>query len=179
MMGKMKSKTVTIFGTSKAVEGDEDFMFAYQLGKGLAEKGFVIANGGYGGVMTASAKGAIEAGGEVIGVTCRQFKSTKANEYVSRTIVADRLEDRLAKLVELGDGYVVLAGGTGTLVELAHVWEHKNKGFDSAGKPIIIGSRNWEPLIGVMEKADSSTRESVETVYEVEGVVSVLTERLK
>jgi predicted Rossmann-fold nucleotide-binding protein len=56
--------------------------------------------------------------------------------------------------VELGAGYVVLAGGTGTLLELAHVWEFRNKGFLSADKPIIIVGRFWKALIDLIAEAD-------------------------
>lgn len=147
-------KVITVFGTGKAVPGDEVFQIAFETGKALAEKGFVIANGGYGGTMSAVAKGAREAGGEVIGVTCSAFKRSRVNEYVTKEIVTDSLQQRLNKLVELGAGYVVLAGGTGTLLELAHVWEFKNKGFLAAGKPIIIVGRFWKTLIDLIAGAD-------------------------
>ena len=66
------------------------------------QAGFAIANGGYRGTMHAAAKGAAEAGGTVIGVTCSAFKNSVANEYVTREIVAGSLEERLETLVELG-----------------------------------------------------------------------------
>ncbi len=147
-------KVITIFGTSKAGPGDEVFECAYETGKALARQGFIVANGGYGGTMLAAAKGAREAGGEVIGVTCSAFGRSRANEYITEEIITDSLEQRLSKLVELGDGYVVLAGGTGTLLELAHVWEFKNKGFLDRGKPIIIVGRFWKTLIDLIAEAD-------------------------
>jgi uncharacterized protein (TIGR00730 family) len=147
-------KVITIFGTAKATPGDEVFQAACEIGAGLAEKGFIVANGGYGGTMLAAAKGAAQAGGEVIGVTCSAFGRSRANEYVTKEIVTDSLQQRLNKLVELGQAYVVLAGGTGTLLELAHVWEFKNKGFLSAGKPIIIVGRFWKALIDLIAEAD-------------------------
>jgi predicted Rossmann-fold nucleotide-binding protein len=50
------------------------------------------------------------------------------------------------KLVELGDAYVVLKGGTGTLLELACVWEFVNKGIVPK-KPIIILGSFWQPVV--------------------------------
>lgn len=164
-------KIVSIFGTSKASENDEVFEFAHQVGKGLAENGFVVANGDYGGTMLASAKGAREAGGEVVGVTCSAFGRGGANEYVSREIVTGCLAERLEKLVTIGDGYVVLAGGTGTLLELAEVWELKNKGFAEADKPIIIAGTFWEGLVGLMGSVDPGASGCVETVRESAEVV--------
>jgi len=98
----MAEKVVTIFGTGRARSGDEAFTLAYKIGEVLAQAGFTIANGGYGGTMFAAAKGAAQAGGNVIGVTCSAFKSSKANAFVTREIVTQSLDERLEKLVELG-----------------------------------------------------------------------------
>ncbi|MHC4195163.1 MAG: LOG family protein, partial [Planctomycetota bacterium] len=134
----MGKKVITIFGTSRASTSDVVYALAWQIGEGLTEVGFTIANGGYGGTMLAAAEGAVKAGGKVIGVTCSAFKSSRANEYVSREIVTASLGERLETLVNLGQGYVVLPGGTGTLLELAMVWELKNKGCSGNDKPIIL-----------------------------------------
>ena len=139
--------------------GDGVFEMAESLGRLLAQNGFTLANGCYGGTMLAAAKGAAAAGGCVIGVTCTAFKRSRANEYVSEEISTDCLTERLAKLIELGDAYIVLPGGTGTLLELADVWEHKNKGFAGTEKPIILIGTFWGPLVSIMAEADpDSTR---------------------
>ena len=151
-------KTITIFGTSRASEGQVQYALAYETGKLLAQAGFTIANGGYGGTMLAAAKGAVEAGGEIIGVTCSAFKSGKANKYITREILTGSLDERLDTLLKLGRAYIVLPGGTGTLLELAKVWELKNKGFLNADKPIILLGGFWKPLIELIatDDADSS-----------------------
>ena len=56
------ARVVSVFGTSRAKPGDENYAVAEELGKLLAGAGFSIANGGYGGTMHATAKGAREAG---------------------------------------------------------------------------------------------------------------------
>jgi len=163
----MSEKIVTIFGTSRAKASDSVFQLAYEVGFKLANAGFAIANGGYGGTMTAAAKGVSKAGGQTIGVTCSAFDSAP-NEYISRQITTETLTERLDKLIELGDGYVVLPGGTGTLLELAKVWELQNKNFISRAKPIIIMGDFWQRLIetvavddpdapGVIRKADTAS----------------------
>jgi len=154
----MTDKTITIFGTGRARRGDSAYMLAYQTGKLLAQAGFVIANGGYGGTMEAAAKGAAEAGGKIIGVTCSAFESSTANEYISREIVTASLDERLDTLIKLGQAYVVLPGGTGTLLELAKVWEFKNKGFLPPEKPIILVGGFWKPLVDLIaiDNPDSS-----------------------
>jgi uncharacterized protein (TIGR00725 family) len=151
-------KIVSVFGTGRARPGDKNYVLAEQLGRALAEAGFAIANGGYGGTMEASAKGASEAGGEVVGVTCSAFKRGRANKFVSREIVTKSLNERLEKLIELGSAYVVLSGGTGTLLELALVWELKNKGFLGEDKPIIMVGEYWGGLVELVAADDADSR---------------------
>jgi len=152
---------ITVFGTSKAVEGDAVFELAMEAGRALAAAGFDIANGGYGGTMLASAQGAAKAGAQVFGVTCKAFRRGKANPYVSTELSTENLDQRLKKLVEIGDGYLVLPGGTGTLLELAHVWEHKHKRFETANKPIVVMRDFWLPLVTMMEQADPACKDSL------------------
>jgi len=170
----MSDKIVTIFGTSRAVTGDTAYTLAYEVGRLLAEAGFTIANGGYGGTMLAAAKGAAEAGGEIIGVTCSAFKSGRANRYVARKIVTGSLDERLDRLVKLGCAYIVLPGGTGTLLELAKVWELKNKGFLKADKPIILLGGFWKPLIELIATDDADSSMYVKLVDEPKQAVEMI-----
>ncbi|HUU16249.1 MAG TPA: LOG family protein [Sedimentisphaerales bacterium] len=170
----MNKKTITIFGTGRAKQGDTNFQLAYETGKLLAEAGFTIANGGYGGTMLAAAKGAAEAGGEVIGVTCSAFKNSTANKYVTREIVTASLDERLDTLIKLGRGYVVLPGGTGTLLELAKVWELKNKGFLKADKPIILVGGFWKPLVELVARDDPGSGRYVKLADEPEQAIQLI-----
>lgn len=170
----MSKKTITIFGTSRAQAGDVIFTLAMETGRLLAQAGFTIANGGYGGTMLATAKGADEAGGETIGVTCSAFKSSKANKYVTREIVTKSLDERLDTLVKLGQAYIVLPGGTGTLLELAKVWELKNKGFLKADKPIILLGEFWKPLVELIATDDADSIRFVKLADEPKQAVEMI-----
>ena len=173
----MSKKIITIFGTSKARPGDTTFTLAYETGALLAKAGFAVANGGYGGTMLAAAKGAAEAGGETIGVTCSAFKSGKANEYVSREIVTGSLDERLETLIKLGQAYIVLPGGTGTLLELAKVWELKNKDFLKTDKPIIILGGFWKPLIELIATDDADSSRYVKLADEPKQAVEMIIDK--
>jgi uncharacterized protein (TIGR00730 family) len=170
----MDEKIVTIFGTGRAKSGDSAFALAHEVGKLLAEAGFTIANGGYGGTMLATAKGAAEAGGKIIGVTCSAFGPGKANEYVTREIVTESLDERLDTLINLGQAYIVLPGGTGTLLELAKVWELKNKGFLKAAKPIILVGGFWKPLVEQVAIDDPDSNRHVKQVDEPKQVLEMI-----
>jgi len=171
----MGEKIITIFGTARAEAGDAVYQLAYEIGALLVQAGFVIANGGYGGTMLAAARGACNAGGKTIGVTCSAFKQSAANEYISREIVTDSLDDRLDTLIKLGQGYVVLPGGTGTLLELAKVWELKNKGFLKKSIPIILVGRFWKPVVDLIATDDPSSGNYVQLADGPEQVRDILT----
>jgi uncharacterized protein (TIGR00730 family) len=164
VVSKMIDETITIFGTGRAKPSDSAYTLAYETGRVLAQAGFTIANGGYGGTMEAAAKGAAEAGGKIIGVTCSAFKSSKSNKYTTRTVVTASLDERLDTLIKLGQAYVVLPGGTGTLLELAKVWELKNKGFPEANKPIILVGRFWKPLVDLVAIDDPDSNQHLKLV---------------
>lgn len=171
----MDEKTIALFGTGKAGSSDSAWRLAYETGRLLAEAGFVIVNGGYGGTMLAAAKGASEAGGQTIGVTCSAFGRGGANEYVKREVVTHSLDERLDTLIRLGQAYVILPGGTGTLLELAKVWELKNKGFMAEQKPIILVGGFWQPLIDLITAEDQQSGRYIQQAESPEHVRDILT----
>ncbi|HSL90496.1 MAG TPA: LOG family protein [Ignavibacteriaceae bacterium] len=144
------SKVITIFGSSFPKEGNEQYTFAYNLGAALAEKGFEVCSGGFYGVMEAASKGALENGSEVYGVTV-DIWGPRPNRYITKEIRCKNIFERIEKLMQLGDAFVILQGGTGTLLELAAVWEYLNKEL-SEGKPVICHSQMWKEIVAVMDK---------------------------
>lgn len=144
------SKVITIFGSSFPKAGDEQYNFAYNLGAALAKKGFEICSGGFYGAMEAVSKGALENGAEVYGVTVGLWGSDP-NRYITKEIRCKNVFERIEKLMQLGDGFVILQGGTGTLLELAAVWEYVNKGLID-NKPIVCHSSMWKTVVDVMDK---------------------------
>jgi uncharacterized protein (TIGR00730 family) len=144
------SNVVSVFGSSRPAEGDSEYRLAYDVGNALARAGFIVCNGGFGGTMAASSRGAKEAGGETIGVTF-SYSNRTPNPWIDRHFHYPTLIERMMKLVELGDAYVVLKGGTGTLLELAAVWEFINKGFFKE-KPIVLIGDFWDGVIGTLRQ---------------------------
>ena len=118
----MSRGVITIFGSSRPERGSDAYEQAWDLGRGLARAGFTVCNGGYGGTMHATADGARHGGGEVIGITVKPWGPP--NELVTQRIAHPGLIERLIDLVEHGDAFVALPGGTGTLLEIALVLEY-------------------------------------------------------
>lgn len=145
----MMQKFVTVFGSSVPCMGDEEYETAYQLGKKLSESGLNVCTGGFLGIMEAVSKGAVENGAQAVGVTLDIYNVTP-NKYLTKEIKTDSLARRLNHLIEIGDAYVVLQGGTGTLVELALVWEYINKRMLQR-KPFACHGSMWTKIVELME----------------------------
>jgi uncharacterized protein (TIGR00730 family) len=141
----MDEKIVTVFGSSRPAPGGAEYEEARQLGNALGGRGFAVCTGAYGGVMEAVSRGAKESGGKTYGVTAEFFKR-KANPWIDVELRKKTWEERLFGLIEMGDGFVACKGGTGTLVELAVVWEMLNKAVIKA-KPCVVYGRFWQPLL--------------------------------
>ena len=156
-------RIITVFGSYQPAPGSAPYLQAYHVGQVLARAGFTIANGGYAGTMEASAKGAKNSGGPTIGVTCTAFSRSSPNPYIDREISTPDLRSRLDKLIEIATGYVVLPGGTGTLTELAHVWELINKKF-LPSRPLVILGDFWLPVVRLLENANPRCRNIVQFI---------------
>lgn len=150
---------ITVFGSSRPAEGHARYEEARSLGRALAAAGFTVCSGGYGGVMEAVSRGAKEAGGSTLGVTASSF-SSRANRWVDQEVRVATWEERLFELVRRGDGYVACQGGTGTLVELAVVWEMLNKRVMN-GKPFAVVGTFWQPVLDHVRNGESSLEPGV------------------
>jgi uncharacterized protein (TIGR00730 family) len=136
---------ISVFGSSRPRDGDHDYEQARALGRELAARGFRVCSGGYGGVMEAASRGAKESGGRTLAVTAEFFRH-EANAWVDEVSAVATWQERLFELIRLGEGFVACKGGTGTLVELAVVWEMLNKGV-LQGKPFVALGDFWTPII--------------------------------
>ncbi len=165
-------KIITIFGSSKPVNNDEQYLTAYNFGKNLALNGFDICTGGFNGIMEAASKGAVEGGGEAIGVTVNLWGG-HINKFVTKEILCDTLLERINKLIELGDAFVVLQGGTGTLLELAAVWEYINKDMMKA-KPIACHSSIWKKIVSEMNEQMKIEGRSTDLVRTFDTTVQIV-----
>jgi len=105
----------------------------------LAKHGFSVCSGGYGGVMEGVSRGAKEAGGKTYGVTADFFTNAKLNSWIDLEVRMKTWEERLFELIRCADAFVACKGGTGTLVELAVVWEMLNKSVMTAKPFAVLG----------------------------------------
>jgi len=103
-----------------------------------------------------------------------------SNKYLTEEIICTSLFDRITKLIQYGDGYVVLQGGTGTLLELAAVWELMNKDLLTV-KPIACHSSMWKEVVSVLNdqlRKENRMTDLVKCFNSVEDMVDYLSEKL-
>jgi uncharacterized protein (TIGR00730 family) len=146
--------TITVFGSAAPIPGSPAYQCAFELGQAIAQAGWTVCNGGYSGIMEASARGARQEGGHTVGVTCDILPMRReANPYIAEEIRARDLHTRLNTLVARAHGFVVLPGGTGTLLELALVWELCNKRLIDRDIPLVLLGDHWLPLVPIIRAA--------------------------
>jgi len=184
-------KTIVIFGSSGPAPGSDRYLQACELGKALAEAGYRLANGGYGGTMAAAAQGARSVwsgrvapfcisercsrrvGPATIGVTCDAFGRSGPNPWIVKEIRTKNLYERLETLMGFGDAFIVMPGGTGTLLELAACWELINKRF-LPNTPIICLTDYWKPVIDVIVESGEAGGGCVYFADSIKIVLEVL-----
>lgn len=114
---------------------------ARELGEWMAENGHTLVYGaGNAGMMGAVSDGVIENGGKVIGVTPNFFvKAEVTRDDLTELIVPENMNERKAVMIELGDAFIALPGGTGTLDEISEVIALKRLGkLGEINKPVMI-----------------------------------------
>ena len=96
---------------------------ARAVGEGLARAGIRVIYGGGGcGLMGAVARGALELGGEAIGIIPESLLGLEPPPgFLTELRVVRSMHERKAMMVELADGFVALPGGLGTLDEISEV----------------------------------------------------------
>lgn len=164
------NKKIVIFAGNDAVKEREKYYFdlAYQTGKLLAEKGFVVVSGGGPGLMNEVSKGAYEAGGHTIGI-CLEIAGREHSKFLKEKEVFHELRERQARLISFADGFLALPGGIGTLYEIAEILALKRKYEISQSVPVILVDRYYKDFQIMMNKMENEgfAPTYLKTMYDV------------
>jgi len=132
-------RLLSVFVSSRLSPKDPLYPRLVRYGEELAEEGFGLACGGYGGGMEALARGVRAKGGLVVGVTAPALFPERQgpNAHVDLELPAASLPERIGRLLDLGAGYLALPGGVGTLAELVLAWNllYLRRGL---GRPLAV-----------------------------------------
>lgn len=175
-------KTVCVFcGSSDSIH--PDFKLAGRLmGQVLAENGLrLIFGAGRSGVMGAVADGALQAGGEVIGVLIESMNTPAlAHTGLTRLDVFPTMHERKAHMHSLADAFIALPGGLGTFDELFETLTWGQIGIHE--KPVgLLNVRNYfDPLLAMLLHAEregfvfAEHREMLLTAEEPQALLDML-----
>jgi len=130
---------------------------AYEMGAVIAARGLQLVYGAGGtGLMGAVANGALENGGEVIGVLPEIFNTpTLAHKGLTRLEIVEDMPQRKARLAELAEAFIALPGGFGTLEELFEILTWAQIGLHQKPVGLLNVRRYFDPLLELVDKASS------------------------
>jgi uncharacterized protein (TIGR00725 family) len=123
------SPRLQIAVSGKGTPDDDLAPLAEEVGRRLAEAGATVVCGGRGGVMEAAARGAREAGGEVIGILPSDDPAT-ADEHVTHVVATGIGHARNLAVVASGAAVIAIGGEWGTLSEIAFARR--------LGRPVVV-----------------------------------------
>lgn len=150
----MEYKSVALFCGSASGSQPEYAEMAREFGKRLAQKQITLYyGGGCIGLMGEAAKGAMENGGKVIGVSPEFFKKGEVlDEDITELIIVDNMSERKQLMERESDAFVILPGGYGTMDELFEVITDAQLGLHF--KPVVIFNINgyYDALVALLER---------------------------
>jgi len=126
---------------------------ATQLGKEIANRGYGIVYGGaHVGLMGYVANGALDEGGEVIGII-PEFLKRKELEHtrLTKIHIVETMHERKALMSELSDGVIALPGGYGTLDELFEMLTWAQLALHKKPVAILNTKGYYDPLIALSD----------------------------
>ena len=131
------------------------YELAREVGRGIGRKGWYLLCGGLSGVMEGAARGCSEVGGTTIGLL-PGLERTLANPFIKIAIPTGLGEGRNLLIVRASDVLIAVAGGYGTLSEIALSLK--------TGKR-VIGLETWRNIEGIQHVA--TPEEAIERAREV------------
>lgn len=124
---------------------------AFEIGGDFARAGLKLVYGGGGvGLMGATARGAHEAGGRVLGIIPEFLRGREQPFDDVETVIVTSMHERKMMMFERSDAFVVLPGGIGTLEEIIELLSWRR--LDLHRKPIVFHNPGgfWDPLFALL-----------------------------
>lgn len=169
---------VAVFGSSTSTPQSDRYADGVSCGKLLAEAGFAVTTGGYGGLMQAVSEGAAKAGGRVIGVTAPTVFPGRSgvNPYVGEELPAPSLTGRIHSLLGDAVAAIALPGSLGTATELLTAWNIAFVAPLSGAQqiPVVAVGRRWATIVDRLAADLDADRSLVTTVDSVPEAVAVV-----
>jgi uncharacterized protein (TIGR00730 family) len=129
---------------------------AYDVGRGLADRGIELVYGGGGsGLMGRVSQGVLDAGGHVYGVIPRfmvEREWARLHQEGVEMHVVETMHERKAMMSVRAEAFLVLPGGLGTLEELFEVWTWRTLGLHDKPIGLLNPAGFWDPLVTMLHR---------------------------
>ena len=148
-------KTICVYCGSSDKMRPSYLQAAYEMGQAIARRGLILAYGaGCTGMMGAVADGALQAGGDVVGVIPAMFANpTLMHNALTRLEIVDTMHTRKARLVDMADAFIARPGGYGTFEELFEVLTWAQIGLHRKPVGLLNAEYYFDPLLAAIEHA--------------------------
>ncbi len=145
---------ICIYGASSNQPGEVYFQDAETLGRLIAEAGHTLVfGGGRDGLMGACARGALHAGGRVVGIAPEMFLDPGfLLDSCSEMILTASMAERKEKMLALSDAFICLAGGIGTMDEFFETVTLKQLGLVSGPLVLLNTEEFYTPLLELLQR---------------------------
>ncbi|WP_224490766.1 LOG family protein [Robertkochia flava] len=146
-------KSIAVFCGSSPGNDSRYLEEAFSLGQIMAQQGLRLVYGGARvGLMGEVARGALEAGGEVVGVIPEFLKKKEVvHTGLTRLITTKNMHERKLILNEESDGFIALPGGFGTLEELFEIITWAQLGLHNKPVGILNSGGYYDHLIALLD----------------------------
>lgn len=146
---------ITVYCGSSGLAVPHYGTLAREVGGALAAKGWeLVYGGGSVGLMGVLADAALGAGGRVTGVITRQLVGFEvAHRSLTNLHVVESMHERKEWMSRLGDAFLVLPGGYGTLDELFEAVSWRQLGLHAKPVVLLAGDDFFDPLRALLHGA--------------------------
>ncbi|MGE0741812.1 MAG: TIGR00730 family Rossman fold protein [Hyphomonadaceae bacterium] len=145
-------RSVCVYCGSSETTKPDYLDLAARFGDALAKRGLrLVYGGGSVGLMGRCARGALAAGGDVLGIMPRFLERREIVLGEAPHRMVDTMHERKHIMFEESDAFVVLPGGIGTLEEAVETLSWRR--LDLHTKPVVFLSEDdfWAPFFALMQ----------------------------
>ena len=172
---------VTMFGSARVKEGDEEYELARQIARLCVDAGDGIITGGGPGIMEAGNKGAHQGDGTSVGLNIEVPFEQLANPYANIKIHFRYFFVRKVMFVKYAKAFIILPGGFGTMDELFEALTLIQTEKIARFPVILVGRQYWSGLIewlkNVMLKSRKISQEDL-FLFAVEDEPEAVVQRI-
>ncbi len=171
---KKYPRSVTIFGSARFSEANPHYKDARELARRItSELKYAVVTGGGPGIMEGANRGALEGGGDSVGLTIRLPREQHSNHYLTAECEFNYFFVRKTMLTFAAESYVFFPGGFGTMDEFFDITTLVQNKKIPRVPIILVGADFWRPI---MEALHRTMLEKHQTISPVDMDLFTITE---